>query len=79
MVNNQLPNVNTARMTTREAADWLGVHRETLLRLCRRGRIAYYSLPSGYQFDPADLQAYLDQAHRPAHTERQADTLPSAV
>lgn len=51
---------HAGRVTLQEAADRLGVHRETLRRWAHRGLITYWAVgPGNYMtFDPRDVEAF---------------------
>ncbi len=52
------------KLTTEQAAKHIGVKPETLRRMCRRGEIAFYAMPSGNYFDRADLDAWIASRRR---------------
>jgi excisionase family DNA binding protein len=52
-------------LTTRQVADFLGVSPATVLRRWRAGELPGYRLASNVlRFDPAEIQAWLEQRHR---------------
>jgi len=52
------------RLTTKEAAEYIGVSRRVLLALCKSGDLAYYDMPSGYRFDVAEIDRYIASRQR---------------
>ena len=48
-------------MTTAQAADYLGVHRDTVCRLLADGRLRYFKIGRSVRIDAADLDAYVER------------------
>lgn len=47
------------RLTTKQAAEFLGISRATLIRLQNKGELRYYQVAGRNQFPVRDLRAYL--------------------
>ncbi len=55
-----------ARLDRREAAIYLGISRETLGRMTRSGKITFFDLPGGHQFEIGELDRFIESRRRPA-------------
>jgi len=56
--------VQPVTLTYQQAADYLGVHRNTLRRLVAVGAVRHVPIGRAIRFRPADLDRYLDDAAR---------------
>jgi|GEM_PF-6692741 predicted site-specific integrase-resolvase len=64
------------RLTSAEAAARIGISRRVLSVLCKNGEISYYDMPSGYQYDIAEIDRYIASRHRknmPPQTAQTSD------
>jgi|tagenome__1003787_1003787.scaffolds.fasta_scaffold12605875_1 excisionase family DNA binding protein len=51
---------NEERLNTKDACQFLGISRATLIRLMNKGELRYYQIAGRNQFPVADLRAYLE-------------------
>ena len=59
-------------LTIKEAAEYLSVHRETVLNEVHAGRLIGFKVASVWRFDKRDLDAYIDNQRRDAAQRAQA-------
>ena len=61
-------------MTEAEVAQYLGVHRETVARERRKGRLTWRKVGGSIRFTPNDLQEYLDRCASTFDPETESGT-----
>jgi excisionase family DNA binding protein len=62
----------TALLTTRQVADMLGIHPETVLKWARNGDLPAVKLPSGaVRYRPEQLEAWMQERATSRDKERQ--------
>jgi excisionase family DNA binding protein len=71
----ELATVAPPLLSVHQAAEYLGIHHETLRRWCREGRITFHDFGgSGYKFDIVDLDAWIASRRRPAKESAHPDS-----
>lgn len=56
-----LESVGPRLLSSREAADLLGCHQETLYKWLKKGHLSYFRVGGRVKFSPAQLIAYLER------------------